>query len=79
MAAYAMFVNVGTHMNGHKASCAIRALEREDAKTFPIAAMTANSFTEDILASKEAGMDAHVAKPVDVKVLWNTLLQVRGN
>ena len=66
-------------MNGYEASRAIRALDREDAKTIPIVAMTANAFTEDILASKEAGMDAHVAKPVDVKVLWGTLLQVLEN
>lgn len=63
-------------MNGYDASRAIRALNREDAKTIPIVAMTANAFTEDILASKEAGMDAHIAKPVDVKVLWNTLIHV---
>lgn len=63
-------------MNGYEASRTIRALNREDAKTIPIVAMTANAFTEDILASKEAGMNAHIAKPVDVKVLWNTLIHV---
>ena len=41
--------------------------------------MTANVFTEDILASKEAGMDAHVAKPVDAKVLCGTLIQMPGS
>ena len=47
----------------------IRSLDREDAKTIPIIAMTANAFTEDRLRAKEAGMDDHVAKPVDVNLL----------
>ena len=65
-------------MNGYEASRAIRAMEREDAAAIPIIAMTANAFTEDILASKEAGMNAHVAKPIDVKMLWNVLIQMIG-
>lgn len=65
-------------MNGYEASRAIRAMERADAKTIPIIAMTANAFTEDILASKEAGMNAHVAKPVDMKLLWDVLSQTLG-
>ena len=47
----------------------IRSMDREDAKTIPIIAMTANAFTEDRLRAKEAGMDDHVAKPVDVNLL----------
>lgn len=66
-------------MNGYEASRANRELDREDAETTPIVAMTANAFTEDIMASKETGMDAHVAKPVDAKVLWGTLVQVLGS
>ena len=56
-------------MNGYEATKMIRSLNREDAKTIPIIAMTANAFTEDRLRAKEAGMDDHVAKPVDVNLL----------
>ena len=56
-------------MNGYEATKMIRSLDREDAKTIPIIAMTANAFTEDRLRAKEAGMDDHVAKPVDVNLL----------
>ena len=56
-------------MNGYEATKMIRSLEREDAKTIPIIAMTANAFTEDRIRAKEAGMDEHVAKPVDVELL----------
>ena len=51
----------------------IRSLDREDAKTIPIIAMTANAFTEDRLRAKEAGMDEHIAKPVDGKLLINII------
>ena len=56
-------------MNGYEATKMIRSLDREDAKEVPIIAMTANAFTEDRLRAKEAGMDEHVAKPVDVELL----------
>ena len=56
-------------MNGYEATKMIRSLEREDAKTIPIIAMTANAFTEDRIRAKEAGMDEHVAKPIDVELL----------
>ena len=56
-------------MNGYEATKMIRSLDREDAKAIPIIAMTANAFTEDRLRAKEAGMDDHVAKPVDVNLL----------
>ncbi len=56
-------------MNGYEATKMIRSLEREDAKKIPIIAMTANAFTEDRLRAKEAGMDEHIAKPFDVKLL----------
>ncbi len=56
-------------MNGYEAAKMIRSLDREDAKTIPIIAMTANAFTEDRIRAKEAGMDEHIAKPVDVKLL----------
>ena len=56
-------------MNGYEAAKMIRSLDREDAKVIPIIAMTANAFTEDRLRAKEAGMDEHIAKPVDGKLL----------
>ena len=56
-------------MNGYEATKMIRSLDREDAKKIPIIAMTANAFTEDRIRAKEAGMDEHVAKPVDAELL----------
>ena len=56
-------------MNGYEATKRIRSLGREDAKTIPIIAMTANAFTEDRIRVKEAGMNEHIAKPVDAKSL----------
>ena len=56
-------------MNGYEATKIIRSLDREDAKIIPIIAMTANAFTEDRIRAKEAGMDEHVAKPIDVELL----------
>ena len=56
-------------MNGYEATRKIRSLDREDAKTIPIIAMTANAFTEDRIRAKEAGMDEHVAKPIDMELL----------
>ena len=56
-------------MNGYEAAKMIRSMDREDAKEIPIIAMTANAFTEDRIRAKEAGMDEHVAKPVDVESL----------
>lgn len=56
-------------MNGHAASRAIRALAREDARTIPIIAMTADAFVEDEKAALAAGMNAHVAKPLEISEL----------
>ena len=56
-------------MNGYETTKMIRSLDREDAKAIPIIAMTANAFTEDRIRAKEAEMDEHVAKPVDVELL----------
>ena len=56
-------------MDGYEAAKMIRSLDREDAKTIPIIAMTANAFTEDRIKAKEAGMDEHIAKPVDMELL----------
>ena len=56
-------------MNGYEAAKRIRSMDRADAGVIPIIAMTANAFTEDRMRAKEAGMDDHIAKPVDVKLL----------
>lgn len=63
-------------MNGYEATRAIRELARADAENIPIVAMTANAFAEDVQASLEAGMTAHVAKPIDLAVLRTTLKRV---
>ena len=62
-------------MNGHEAARAIRALEREDAGRIPIIAMTANAFAEDEKAALDAGMDAHVPKPLDMEQLKQAIRQ----
>ena len=56
-------------MNGYEAAKQIRFMDREDASVIPIIAMTANAFTEDRIRAKEVGMDEHIAKPVDAKLL----------
>ena len=63
-------------MDGYEATRAIRALENKDLARIPILAMTANAFKEDELAAREAGMQAHIAKPVDVEKLMKTLSSV---
>ena len=62
-------------MNGYEASRAIRALEREDANLVQIIAMTANAFAEDEKEALEAGMDVHVAKPIDMELLKKAIKQ----
>ncbi len=63
-------------MDGYEATRAIRAMKNPDLARIPILAMTANAFKEDELASAEAGMQAHIAKPIDVGVLMKTLTAV---
>ena len=65
-------------LNGYEAAKMIRSLDREDAKKIPIIAMTANAFTEDRIRAKEAGMDEHVAKPVDVELLVKVIHKLVG-
>lgn len=60
-------------MNGYEAARAIRALDRPDAGTIPIMAMTANAFADDVQNALEAGMNAHISKPIDMVVLRGTL------
>ena len=62
-------------MNGHEAARAIRSLEREDAGRIPIIAMTANAFAEDEKAALDAGMTAHVAKPLNMEHLKSVITQ----
>lgn len=63
-------------MNGFEATKAIRKLSKKDAISIPIVAMTANAFAEDVQAALDAGMNEHVAKPVDMQILCNTLRKV---
>ena len=63
-------------MNGYEATKIIRSMGREDAKVIPIIAMTANAFTEDRLRAKEAGMNEHIAKPVDVRLLVKVICKL---
>jgi len=59
--------------NGYEAARAIRAMERPDAKTIPIIAMTANAFAEDVQTALDNGMNAHIAKPLNVRIMMETL------
>ncbi len=63
-------------MNGYEASRTIRSMERPDAATIPIVAMTANAFTEDRIASMEAGMNEHLLKPLDVNLVITTIAKL---
>ncbi len=65
-------------MSGHEAAKAIRSLEREDAGRIPIIAMTANAFAEDEKAALDAGMDAHVSKPLNMELLKKVIRQCTG-
>ena len=56
-------------MNGYEAARTIRSLSREDGRTIPILAMTADAFVEDIESAKAAGMNGHLSKPVDFELL----------
>jgi CheY-like chemotaxis protein len=60
-------------MNGLEATMAIRAMDRADAKAVPIIALTANAFDEDVQKSLQAGLTAHLSKPVEPAVLFETL------
>ncbi|MBQ9719666.1 MAG: response regulator, partial [Oscillospiraceae bacterium] len=60
-------------MDGLTATTTIRAMNRADAKTIPIIALTANAFDEDVQRSLQAGLNAHLSKPVDPEALFATL------
>lgn len=63
-------------MNGCESARAIRSLDREDARRVPIVALTANAFVEDMVQTAEAGMDAHLAKPIQIDVVCRMLQQL---
>lgn len=65
-------------MDGLTAANNIRHISNADVKTIPILAMTANAFGEDVEAALEAGMDSHIAKPVDIGILCSTLGRLMG-
>ncbi len=65
-------------MDGYEATRAIRAMDREDAKTVPIIAMSADAFTEDVQRCLDSGMNAHTAKPIDMDVVSKLLLKFIG-
>ena len=64
-------------MNGYEATEAIRRSSHKLAKTIPIIAMTANAFSEDIQHSLAAGMNDHVSKPVEMKVMEKTIRSIK--
>ena len=63
-------------MNGHEAARTIRAMDRRDAASVPIFAMTANAFSEDVKRSREAGMNAHLSKPLNIQAVYKTLAEL---
>jgi len=63
-------------MDGYEATRAIRSLEDESRANVPIVAMTANAFAEDVQAARDAGMQGHIAKPIDIAVMVRTLNDV---
>ena len=64
------------NMNGFEATKIIRSMERPDAKTVPIFAMTANAFAEDEEKSKEAGMSAHISKPLEISAVLAAMNEI---
>jgi CheY-like chemotaxis protein len=60
-------------MDGLEATRTIRAMDREDAKRIPVIALTANAFDEDVQRSMQAGLNAHLSKPVEPEALFKTL------
>ena len=65
--------------NGYEATMEIREMDRPDAKAIPIIAMTANAYRDDVVNAIEAGMNAHIAKPIDINLVLATLAEMLGN
>jgi CheY-like chemotaxis protein len=64
-------------MSGYEAARVIRGLDRADAQSVPIIALSANAFEEDIALAKGAGMNAHLAKPVDIRKMFQLMDELR--
>ena len=64
-------------MSGYEAARVIRGLDRADAKSVPIIALSANAFEEDIALAKDAGMNEHLAKPVDIRKMFRAMNRLR--
>ena len=64
-------------MSGYEAARVIRGLDREDAESVPIIALSANAFEEDVAMAKAAGMNAHLAKPVDIGKMFRVISRLR--
>ena len=65
-------------MSGYEAARVIRGLKRSDAEAVPIIALSANAFDEDIALAKDAGMNEHLAKPVDIRKMFQVMSRLRG-
>ncbi|RKM54875.1 response regulator [Butyrivibrio sp. X503] len=66
-------------MNGYEAAVAIRSIGTDYAKNLPIIAMTANAYADDVQKSLDAGMNAHIAKPIDINIVEKTILEFHNN
>ena len=66
-------------LNGRDAAREIRRSARQDLREIPIAAMTADAFAEDMQACMDAGMDAHLSKPVEIEKVLRTFVQLKGH
>ncbi len=66
-------------MNGYEATMAIRKLDKEEASTIPIIAMTANAYADDVQKAIESGMNAHVPKPIDMAFVEDTIARLKEN
>ena len=64
-------------MNGYEATILIRGLKTEWAQKIPIIAMTANAYADDIQKSYDSGMNAHISKPIDIKVVEKTIMEFK--
>ena len=62
-------------MSGYEATAAIRDMDDEERRKIPVIAMTANAFAEDVRKAREAGMNAHISKPIDVSQLFRILMK----
>lgn len=62
-------------MDGYEATRVIRSLDRDDARSVPIVAMTANAFVEDEERSRMSGMDGHLSKPLDIHLVYATMVR----